>query len=218
MDSYISSFKCWLYLLTVWVSYLGFPGSSLVKNLPTNAEDTGKGGLIPRLESSPGGRNGNPLQYSCLENPMGRGAGWATVHKECPQRAEYNWAHTCMSYKASLNLSSHLSEMYTEVHFVGWLLGRDWSGQGDQFLSSLISVSMNAISTNHTLRYIGNETSWSVIKLNLWLELLFLLMAEILAESFLGELKQLCVFSNISFLNPSKFMIYLPTRSLQGGI
>ena len=67
-------FKCWLYLLTVWVSYLGFPGSSLVKNLPTNAEDTGNGGLIPGLGSSPGEGNGTPLQYSCLENSMDGGA------------------------------------------------------------------------------------------------------------------------------------------------
>ena len=189
MDSYFSYFKCWLYLPTVWVSYLGFPGSSLVKNLPTNAEDTGNGGLIPRLGSLAGGGNCNPLWYSYLENPMERGARWATVHKECPQIVEYNWAHTRMNYTASLNLSSQLSEMNTAVHFVGWLLGWGWSRQGDQFLSSLISISMNVISTNHTLRYIGNETSCSVINLNLWLELLFRLMAEILAESFLGELK-----------------------------
>ena len=38
-------------------------------------------GLIPGLGRSPGGGRGNPLQYSCLENPMDRGAWWATVHK-----------------------------------------------------------------------------------------------------------------------------------------
>ena len=40
----------------------------------------GDPGLIPGLERSPGEGNGNPLQYSCLENPMDRGAWWATVH------------------------------------------------------------------------------------------------------------------------------------------
>ena len=50
--------------------YLGFPGGSVVKNLPANPGDTG---LIPGLGRSPGGENGNPLQYSCLENSMGRG-------------------------------------------------------------------------------------------------------------------------------------------------
>ena len=48
-----------------------------MKNLPTNA---GGGGSIPGLGRSPGERNGNPLQYSCLGNPMDRGAWWSTVH------------------------------------------------------------------------------------------------------------------------------------------
>ena len=58
---------------------LGFPGSSVVKNLPANARVTGDVGLIPELGSSPGGGNGNPLQYSCLENPTNRGAWQASV-------------------------------------------------------------------------------------------------------------------------------------------
>ena len=41
----------------------------MVKNLPANAGDTGEAGLIPGLGRSPGEGNGNPLQYSCLENP-----------------------------------------------------------------------------------------------------------------------------------------------------
>ena len=55
----------------------GFPGYSLVKNLPANTGDTG---LIPGSGRSPGEENGNPLQYSCLGNPMDRGAWRATVH------------------------------------------------------------------------------------------------------------------------------------------
>ena len=46
----------------------------VVKNLPANAGDIGDLGLIPVLGRSPGERHGNPLQYSCLENPMDRGA------------------------------------------------------------------------------------------------------------------------------------------------
>ena len=56
---------------------MGFPGDSAVKNPPTNAEDMGS---IPGLERSLGEGNGNPLWYSCLRNPMDRGALWATVH------------------------------------------------------------------------------------------------------------------------------------------
>ena len=58
----------------------GFPGGSVVKNPPANAGDTGHMGSIPGLGRSPGGKNGYPLQYSCLEYPMDRGAWKATVH------------------------------------------------------------------------------------------------------------------------------------------
>ena len=58
---------------------LGFPGGAEVKNLPAKAEDTRHMGLIPALGRSPGEENGNRLQYSCLENPMDRGARRATV-------------------------------------------------------------------------------------------------------------------------------------------
>jgi len=52
----------------------------VVKNLLANAGDIRDAGLIPRLGRSPGEGNGNPLQYSCLENPTDRGAWWATAH------------------------------------------------------------------------------------------------------------------------------------------
>ena len=52
----------------------------MVKNPPANAGDQGDAGSIPGSGRSPGEGNGNPLLYSCLENPMDRGAWWATVH------------------------------------------------------------------------------------------------------------------------------------------
>ena len=55
----------------------GFPGGALVKNPPSSAEDTAS---TPRLGRSPGEGNGNPLQYSCLENSTDRGAWQAAVH------------------------------------------------------------------------------------------------------------------------------------------
>ena len=51
----------------------------VVKSLPANAGDKRDMGLIPGLGRSPGDGNVNPLQYSCLENPMDRGAWWAVV-------------------------------------------------------------------------------------------------------------------------------------------
>ena len=52
----------------------------MVKNLPANSGDARDKGSIPELGISPGGEHGNPLQYSCLENSMDRGAWRATIH------------------------------------------------------------------------------------------------------------------------------------------
>ena len=57
--------------------FYSFPGGSGGKESACNA---GNPGWIPGLGRSPGKGNGKPLQYSCLENPMDRGAWWATVH------------------------------------------------------------------------------------------------------------------------------------------
>ena len=57
--------------------FKGFPGGSDGKESAYNVEGLG---LIPRSGRSPTEENGYPLQYSCLENPMDRGAWWATVH------------------------------------------------------------------------------------------------------------------------------------------
>ena len=57
--------------------FWGFPGGSAVQNLSANAGDVSS---IPGSGRSPGVGNGNPLQYSCLGNPMDRGAWWAEVH------------------------------------------------------------------------------------------------------------------------------------------
>ena len=67
-----------LILPKLWVK--DFPGGSVVKISPAHAGDAGDMGLIPGSGRSPGGGHGNPFQSSCLENPMGRGAGWLTVH------------------------------------------------------------------------------------------------------------------------------------------
>ena len=59
---------------------LVFPGNSVVKNPPASARDSGEAGLMAVSGTSPGEEYGNPLQYSCLGNPMDRRAGQATVH------------------------------------------------------------------------------------------------------------------------------------------
>ena len=76
--------------------YRSFPGGTVIKNLPANAGDIEDASLIPGLGRSPGGGHGNPLQCSCLENPMDRGAWWATVHGVSPwgtvHGVRHNWA------------------------------------------------------------------------------------------------------------------------------
>ena len=60
-----------------YLQTFSFPGGTVVKNMPVNAEDVGS---IPGWGRNPGEGNGNPLQYSCLENPMDRAAWRATVY------------------------------------------------------------------------------------------------------------------------------------------
>ena len=85
------SFVFWGFFSRIFNSILehciltwGFPGGSVIKNLCANVRDVGS---IPGSGSSPGEGNGNPLQYLCLENPMDRGAWWATVREVAKSQA-----------------------------------------------------------------------------------------------------------------------------------
>ena len=69
------------------------PMTQQVKEYTCSAGDTGDACSIPGLGTSPGGENGNPLQYSCLENPMDRGAWWARVQRVAKSRT---WLSTRM--------------------------------------------------------------------------------------------------------------------------
>ena len=90
----------------------------MVKNLPAKAEDSGDMGSIPRSEQSSGGGNGNPLQYSCLENPM-KPCGIQSLGL---QRAGHHRAtehtHTCtQSTNHGVNVHTHEIE-YGGLHMV----------------------------------------------------------------------------------------------------
>ena len=108
-----------VYSLPSGTPTLGFPGDSMVKNLLVNA---GNMDLIPGLERSPGEGNGNPLQYSCLGNPMDKGAWQATFHGVPKSQTQLNNQHhnnhrlglpswqsnTHATYATILNIKSHL--------------------------------------------------------------------------------------------------------------
>ena len=73
------------------VQYKNFPDGSTVKNLAANVDL----GSIPGSGRSPGEGNGKPLQYSCLENPMDKGAWWITVHGVTKSQKQLNDETTC---------------------------------------------------------------------------------------------------------------------------
>ena len=66
----------------------------VVKNSPTNARDERDTVSVPGLGRFPGGGHDNPLQYSCLENPMDRGGWWATVHRAAKSWTQLKWLST----------------------------------------------------------------------------------------------------------------------------
>ena len=68
------------YYIVTKCDTLGFPGDAGVKTLPANAGDTRDKVFIPGLGRFPEIENGNPLQYSCLENSLDRGTWWAVMH------------------------------------------------------------------------------------------------------------------------------------------
>ena len=90
-----------LYLIRNYI-VLGLPQWLSGKDFVCNAGDTG---LIPGFGKSPGGGHGNPLQYSCLENPMKRGAWQAIVHRTAKSSAwlKQNTTHTCGYYKTTVS-------------------------------------------------------------------------------------------------------------------
>ena len=93
----ILNFGKWIYLCNL----RAFQGALVVKNPPANAVATGVEDSIPELRRSPGGGNGNPLQYSCLGNSMDRGAWRVTVHRVAESWTQLsNWEHM---YACNLN-------------------------------------------------------------------------------------------------------------------
>ena len=98
--------------------------AQLVKYLPANAGDTRDVGLIPGSGRSPGGGNGNPLQYSCLENSVDRGAWWATVCVVAKSQTRLSLVFLLLKELFMLSTISPLSEMWFSnifSHSIGWL-------------------------------------------------------------------------------------------------
>ena len=88
--------------MILWVFLWGFPGGSVVKNLSANTGNMGDAGVILGSGRSPGEGNGSPLQYSCLENPMDRGAWCSAVHEVTESWTRLNIHACCLPYLVML--------------------------------------------------------------------------------------------------------------------
>ena len=99
---------CWGTAFWVGFGNHGLPRWLGGKNLPASAGDAGDLGLIPGLGRFPGGGNGSPLQYSCLENPMDRGVWWATalgVIKNWTRLSMHACIHAWKSWLENININ-----------------------------------------------------------------------------------------------------------------
>ena len=95
LDSVTMYLYKYIYIVYMYMYIcIGFPGGSEVKASACNAGDLG---LIPGLGRSPAEGNGNPLQYSCPENPMDGGAWWATVHGVAKSWTWQRFHYICIS-------------------------------------------------------------------------------------------------------------------------
>ena len=99
---------------------LGFPGGSVVKNPPAHAGDAGDSVSISGSGRSPGGGNGNPLQYSCLGNVMNKGVWQAIVHGVAESdMTEYAGMETNKTEQTCLEYSTQRRQN-THEHSPGW--------------------------------------------------------------------------------------------------
>ena len=101
--------------LTNPIVYQGFRGGLLSKKSACNAGDAEGTGLTPGSGRSSAGRHGNPCQYSCLENPMDRGAWWPTVHRVAQSQTQWKQLkmYILMAHKTPQKLVSSNNNSFT---------------------------------------------------------------------------------------------------------
>ena len=154
-------------------AYEGFPGGSVVKNLPANA---GYLSSIPGSGRSPEGGNGNPLQYSCLENPMDRGAWRAPVHAIKKSRTRLSDYTTTAKHTSPTEIS-WLAGGHTARALVSWqipksllpstqvmlcvMLGGQGEGTGEEAPDNLTWESHSGASTGKGHGWCSDGAQWA---------------------------------------------------------
>ena len=132
----------------------------VVKNPPASAGEIRDEGSIPGSGRSPGGGHGNPLQYSCLENPMDRGAWWATVHgvsKNCTRQSDWVCTHRLRS-----NIGTSLLVQWLKLHAVNE--GGPGSTPGQRTRSHLLQLKIRIPQWRLKIPCIATNTWCSHIK------------------------------------------------------
>ena len=117
----------------------------VVKNLPANAVDIRKAGLIPGSRRSPGGGHGNRLQCSCLESPMNRGTWWATVHGVTKSQTELKRLSIAWNSQVVLmvkNLPDNVGDM-RDVCSIPGLARYPGERHGNPLQCSCLEISMD---------------------------------------------------------------------------
>ena len=128
--------------------HMGFPGASVVKNPPANAGDVGS---IPGSGRSSGRGNGNPLQCSCLENPTGKGAWWATVHGVTVR-------HNGATKQQYMHTALKLAQKPDQQTAVGWLSAVAQQGREMHGLTHVVGTPLGYHGTSHILHHTGKPT------------------------------------------------------------
>ena len=106
--------RSFLWLSNIPLYICGLPHGSVVKNQPAYVGGTRDADSIPGLGRSPGGGHGNPLQYSCLENPRDRGAWWAAVHGVAKSRTRLS------DFTFNFHFHALEKEMATHSSVLAW--------------------------------------------------------------------------------------------------
>ena len=132
------------------VAPIGFPWWLRSKESTCNAEAAGDVGLIPGWERSPGGGHGNPLQYSCMENPMNRGAWWATVHRVAKS---WTWLPRLSMHTHGSNGSNGTDLDCQWLHCVG-------EGNGNPLQYSCLENSTDRKDKSATVHGVAKGQTW----------------------------------------------------------
>ena len=180
-----------------YTSSRGFPGGSVGEESICNAWDTGDSGPIPESGKSPGGGHSNPFQYSCLENPMGREAWWATncTHSFTSEAGSYitwTWNDIWSPTGRCLHLRSIVQK--AQMLFLQAAKTSSLKDTTDFWFSIALSVPPFWITVHH------NGFDFCCLFVCLFTIIFYFCLHELIHWIILGVMSDACKFTNRPFL------------------